>query len=81
MALNERTSAQVATYASEIMTMSKPSGITEELWDKIKSVAASALTQAPDRKVVPDFWRGVNIGALGIDVQAAAALAMLELKK
>ncbi|UEG54032.1 hypothetical protein LLH06_03480 [Mucilaginibacter daejeonensis] len=47
---NEKTSQQVATYASELLSMKKPDSISSELWIKIKAVAGSVLTQAPDKK-------------------------------
>jgi hypothetical protein len=43
MARNEKTSARVATEASKILRSKRASKIA-------KSVAGSALTQAPDRK-------------------------------
>ncbi|TWR26917.1 hypothetical protein FPZ42_07735 [Mucilaginibacter achroorhodeus] len=49
MVRNEQTSKQVASYAAEILAMDKPPGVSIELWSKIKSVAASALTQTPNK--------------------------------
>lgn len=49
MAENEKTSRPVATIASEILKMKNPRLITDEFWEEIKGVAASALTQAPDK--------------------------------
>ncbi|MDP9076050.1 MAG: hypothetical protein M3O71_01375 [Bacteroidota bacterium] len=49
IAENEKTSKNVATIASRILKMDNPRLITNEFWEEIKSVAASALTQAPDR--------------------------------
>ena len=43
MARNERTSKKVASKASKLLKSSKSS-------NTVKSVAASALTQAPDKK-------------------------------
>ncbi len=45
---NEKTSAEVAAIAGKILKMDNPRLITDEFWEEIKSVAASALTQAPD---------------------------------
>lgn len=55
MAQNEHTSEQIASYASEIERMAtKPTVLTDELWRKIKAIAGSALTQAPDKyKSIP----------------------------
>ncbi|TDO23767.1 hypothetical protein [Pedobacter duraquae] len=49
MADNEKTSEQVATIASRILKMSKPTIMTNELWEDIKTIAASALTQTADK--------------------------------
>ena len=49
MAQNEKTSERVAAIASKILKMNKPSIMTTELWEEIKTLAASALTQAPDK--------------------------------
>ena len=46
MAKNEKTSAKVASKASKLLRNPKSSPI-------VKSVAASALTQAPDKKKSP----------------------------
>jgi hypothetical protein len=46
MAQNEKTSARVASKASKLLRNPKSS-------ENVKSVAASALTQAPDRKKSP----------------------------
>lgn len=51
MAENEKTSKKVATIASEILKMNKPYIMTDELWEDIKTLAGSALTQAPDKPV------------------------------
>jgi|GEM_PF-6242904 len=56
MGLNEKTSRPVATIASDILKMKKPHIITEEFWEEIKSVAASALTQAPDKERLVDYF-------------------------
>lgn len=49
MADNEKTSPRVATIASKIMSMEKPFGVSQDLWEEIKTLAGSALTQAPDK--------------------------------
>jgi hypothetical protein len=49
MVTNEQTSESVASYASELLRMERPFGVSETLWKKIQSVAGSALTQAPDK--------------------------------
>jgi hypothetical protein len=49
MSTNEHTSAQVASYASEIERMTSKPVLTDELWRKIRAIAGSALTQAPDK--------------------------------
>jgi len=50
MSKNEHTSEQIASFASEIERMDQPVFMTADLWKKIKAVAGSALTQAPDKK-------------------------------
>jgi len=49
MAENEKTSHDVASIASRILKMDAPILITNKFWEEIKAVAASALTQAPDK--------------------------------
>lgn len=48
MVHNEQTSKEVASYASELLTMDRPFGVSIDLWKKIKAVAGSALTQTSD---------------------------------
>jgi hypothetical protein len=63
MSKNEHTSGQIASFASEIERMEQPVFMTPELWKKIKALAGSALTQAPDKptllstykRIVPDY--------------------------
>ncbi|WP_449439598.1 hypothetical protein [Pedobacter steynii] len=49
MAENEKTSLPIASYASEILKWELPMTLTEEQLRKLKAVAGSALTQAPDK--------------------------------
>lgn len=49
MAQNEKTSERVASIASKVLNMAKPTIMTNELWEEIRTLAASALTQAPDK--------------------------------
>lgn len=60
MARTEKTSARVAAYAGELLKL-KPTpngsglafGLAADaagIWKKVRSVCASALTQAPDKK-------------------------------
>ena len=48
MAENEKTSHRIASLASKLMKMENPRIVTDQLWEEIKEVAASALTQTPD---------------------------------
>jgi hypothetical protein len=68
MVKNEQTSKLVASYAAEILKTEKPTGVPKDLWDKILSVAGSALTQAPDKQVmsIADYY-----AALAVKSQAA----------
>lgn len=49
MAENEKTSPEVASIASEILKMNQPYLMTTVLWEKIKTLAGSALTQTEDK--------------------------------
>jgi hypothetical protein len=56
MADNEHTSKEIASFASEILRMDKPPFVDRILWEKIKAVAGSALTQTQDHpsKIPPE---------------------------
>jgi predicted fused transcriptional regulator/phosphomethylpyrimidine kinase len=50
MVQNKKTSEKVASISGRILEMSNPKFVTDILWNKIHSVAASALTQASQKK-------------------------------
>lgn len=49
MGYNEQTSARVATLASKILQIQNVSEITPDRLKELRSIAASCLTQAPDK--------------------------------
>ncbi|WP_113663834.1 hypothetical protein [Pedobacter nanyangensis] len=49
MAENEKTSPRIASLASKFLKMENPKVMTDEMWNEIKSVIASAFTQVPDK--------------------------------
>jgi len=48
MAENEKTSKTVVSNAAGILKMERPEGVGEQLWEQIRSIAATLLTQASD---------------------------------
>jgi hypothetical protein len=52
---SEETSQRVASIASKILKMDNPKLITNDFWEDIQSVAASALTQTPDKAKITPF--------------------------
>jgi hypothetical protein len=90
MERNEQSSPKVATYAAEILNIKMPNVMTIELWQKIKSIAASALTQTPNKKipVMPTSKIALNAmyNALALNNQRnaggnmAAAMAAIDAK-
>jgi hypothetical protein len=62
MAENEKTSARVASIASKILTMDKPYNLSDQLWEDIKTLAGSALTQASDKPIIN---RLASLGEIG----------------
>lgn len=56
MANNEKTSKEIARIAGKILEMNNSRLITDDFWDEIKSVAASALTQVEDKQPLADSY-------------------------
>jgi len=89
MAKNERTSEEVASIASKILKMKNPKLISDDLWDEIQSVAASALTQTPDKpKLLPlhdqyNKFKGLGkfVANKSFDLRPDVFLNLTDLKK
>lgn len=90
MNYTEETSARVASIAAKIINMDKPPLIiTNEFWAEIKSLAGSALTQAPNKIVklgIDTPFGTPQIGAFGkfaslLDLGKANGLRRVSLPK
>jgi len=78
MNTTEETSLRVAKIASRIMKMDRPFGVSFDLWEDIKSLAGSALTQAPNKPLsLDERYELLGTGKLNaIDPMGAAAANM-----
>ncbi|MES2062740.1 MAG: hypothetical protein V4456_12520 [Bacteroidota bacterium] len=68
---NEKTGHYAATLASKFLKMEMPKTMTPELWNEMKTVFASALTQAPDKHPTEGLFK-TGLGLFS-DTQLAAA--------